>query len=723
MLIEKKHDSKTATKQLLLVLLFILACFLLSNAVNFANERVDSNVPFIGGRYYISDIETYKSESVFIGSNWIFVPNIDYDLIDSGNYGYWDYNSVTYATGVSISSVSGWNNLGDDVVWHNVGEDGVVFNTFEREGKTKKAALYVATIVFDDPGDTYYLNIPESCGLTVIYCNGDKLGTLWDREGEWAPAFGYGYFQVPIIPDSNGIARVMIAVSSDARIFNPGLSAYPSITNSEVSAKYTIIPSIWLTLQLVLFFFVLVGGLMISRTFKYRRRYYLLILLEVLILIYTVVDCHFVSFSAIQEEMLSYILLILMDMIMYNFINSFFLSPELEGREKTIIRLSGIPVIVTGIILILSVIFKTSLLGTTFPIVSSIAFEIVITILCGLNMLTIYYHNTSDLYCMIILVSYIFFYVNIYAGSKGIYNLPTYSIFFFIANLTMTFYYITRYIIQERRLSDTIDHMQYLVHEKTLHISEINKDLYNTNKRLLENEQARKNVLSNVSHDLRTPITAIRGYAELLLTSGQKMSETQRENYLQNIIRRASQMERIISDIVDLTRLESGANEFQFTDVSISELLDEICMMYETDLANTKKRLTLDIPEDDLLFVRADPKKLSRVFENLISNAVNYTFEEAEIKVKAWRENADKELSEQTVHITVSDNGIGIPENEIPMVFDRFYRAKNSGGNIKGTGIGLSIVKTIIDRHDATITVESTIGKGTTFHVTMKATY
>ena len=76
-----------------------------------------------------------------------------------------------------------------------------------------------------------------------------------------------------------------------------------------------------------------------------------------------------------------------------------------------------------------------------------------------------------------------------------------------------------------------------------------------------------------------------------------------------------------------------------------------------------------------------------------------------------------------TVNIEISDNGIGIPENEIPMIFDRFYRAKNSGQNIKGTGIGLSIVKTIVDRHDAKISVKSAIGKGTTFLIEMKATY
>ena len=153
----------------------------------------------------------------------------------------------------------------------------------------------------------------------------------------------------------------------------------------------------------------------------------------------------------------------------------------------------------------------------------------------------------------------------------------------------------------------------------------------------------------------------------------------------------------------------------------VTELLDEICMMYEADLQETKKEFTVDLPDDDLLFIKGDPKKLSRVFENLISNAINYTYDEAKIEVRAWRREADKQTPYETINVDIKDNGIGIPENEIPMIFDRFYRAKNSGKNIKGTGIGLSIVKTIIDRHDATISVDSAIGKGTTFHIELKA--
>ena len=239
----------------------------------------------------------------------------------------------------------------------------------------------------------------------------------------------------------------------------------------------------------------------------------------------------------------------------------------------------------------------------------------------------------------------------------------------------------------------------------------------------MQGEQARKNVMSNVSHDLRTPITAIRGYAELMLSSGDRLSPAQREGYLTNIVRRSEQMERIVSDIMELTRMEASNAEFNFSDISLCEMLDEVTMMYSMDLEGTKKHITLDIPEDDALMIKGDPRKISRVFENLVSNAINYTGEEALIAIKAWRTGADLPIDKQNIHVTVSDNGIGIPEDSISRIFDRFYRAKNSGINIKGTGLGLAIVKLICDKHEAKITVTSKIGVGTTFEVVFNATY
>ena len=111
--------------------------------------------------------------------------------------------------------------------------------------------------------------------------------------------------------------------------------------------------------------------------------------------------------------------------------------------------------------------------------------------------------------------------------------------------------------MQYSELVNNATHLKLAIEQKTAHISEINRDLVNTNKKLLSNEEARKNVMSNVSHDLRTPITAIRGYAELLLKGGQTLSDEQRDTYLNNILKRSQQMERIVSDIVEISKMES----------------------------------------------------------------------------------------------------------------------------------------------------------------------
>ena len=208
-----------------------------------------------------------------------------------------------------------------------------------------------------------------------------------------------------------------------------------------------------------------------------------------------------------------------------------------------------------------------------------------------------------------------------------------------------------------------------------------------------------------------------------MISAQDNLTLEQRNSYLANIVRRSEQMERIVSDIMELTRMESSEAEFQFTSVSISEMLDELVMMYSMDLEDTKKTLSLELPPRDSLIANADPAKISRVFENLISNAINYTGPEASIVIKAWRTGDSAHIATQKIHITVEDNGIGIPEQDISKIFDRFYRAHNSGVNIKGTGLGLAIVKLIIDKHDAQISVRSKLGVGTTFEVVLRAGY
>ena len=717
--IDGKRAKTNQTKQLLLVLLFILACILLSHQINYIATRRDAGLECNNGIYEVPD----TTGMVYIGEDLIFVPNIDYEDIDSGDFSFYDYLSIPYASEVSISTEAGWYELGEQALFHNYDQFNGI-RTITREGKEKTCGVYIMTLHFENPNTSYTLSIPNVNGLVKIYCNDNNLGFLWRRTDEWSPTVGFGYGFVPITPDEDGMARIMIAVSTNTKIYNPGLVSFPSVTPSSEAVTGAVVPSLWLMIQLILYMFVLIGGLFISRTFKNRSVFYYFISIEFLIIVFTMIDCNFIALDTYNREMVKFILLIAINTVVYVFINAFY--EPLDKKEKhRFFTFSPIVVSLAAVLLCLWAMYRLPVFSEAFPLIPEIIFICLVALASAYNLIVIHFGEKPSIYTTIIVVCQIFFSVNALSTTNinRTFNVPTYSVFFVLANITLEFFFIMRYVLQARKLEDTMEHMQFLVQEKTLRISEINKDLFNTNKRLMENEQARKNVLSNVSHDLRTPITAIRGYAEILLSRHETLNTSQKENYLRNIIRRAEQMERIISDIVELTRLESNANEFQFMDVSISELLDEICMMYEADLQDTKKELIVEIPDDDLLFVKADPKKLSRVFENLISNSINYTYEEARIVVKAWREGEDKPITAQTINIEISDNGIGIPENEVPMIFDRFYRAKNSGQNIKGTGIGLSIVKTIVDRHDATISVKSAIGQGTSFHIVMKATY
>ena len=355
---------------------------------------------------------------------------------------------------------------------------------------------------------------------------------------------------------------------------------------------------------------------------------------------------------------------------------------------------------------------------------AAIAFGLVVITGNILKDILLYRSKNPNQLLVAMSLSFVFFvlYLSVLLDGTAVYLLPTYSVLYILFALAVEIIIVLRYINQKKMLERDSDNLKRQVHEKTQYISEINRDLIETNKKLMEGEQARKNVLSNVSHDLRTPITAIRGYAELILSSGDRLGPEQKEAYLTNIVRRSEQMERIVSDIMELTRMEASDAEFIFSDVSLCEMLDEVTMMYSMDLDGSNKHISLDIPEDDALIVKGDPRKLSRVFENLVSNSINYTGDEAQIAIKAWRTGADLPIEKQKIHVTVSDNGIGIPEDSLSRIFDRFYRAKNSGVNIKGTGLGLAIVKLICDKHDAKITVKSQIGIGTTFEVIFNAT-
>lgn len=714
----------TTRTNLLFVVLFTTIFLLVSYVFGIINARSDSGLKFNteNGCYDFEENNVAANDSSFIGENWIFAPNISVtDFIES-DHNYYLYSNGPYASGVSISG-SGWDNLGSNAEWHNSHtERSKTLRSYEFQNHSYNSGAYFMKFHLPTDLSTINISIPFISGEAYIYCNGSFVGSLGEADYDANISFDVscGYSSLSLPSDENNNVELVIIVISDTLMPYQGITSIPAIEGNSADADAIAISSSWLVIVVSLTVFSVLGGWIISKTFHNIRKYYFFAASNIVFVLYFLCDNNYLVMNALTRSVTCFSLFILLIVLFYDFISALFIDAE-QNKVMLFLRCDNKIVACMGIALVALVLLDISLVDSNYLNIVSKIFAITLLGICVIKVFFIYSdsrHSTIGL-CSAVTGVFLFSYMMI--EDSRIINISIYSIFYIIAISAIELVFVYNYLQQFREVRESENHLQYVVKKKTQHISEINVDLYNTNKKLIQNEEARKNVMSNVSHDLRTPIAAIRGYAELMLGAKDTMSDEQKTMYLQNIIRRSQQMERIVSDIVELSRMESSGNEFNFMDCSVSELLDEIYSLFYADLRNTDKKFTINLPEDDLLIVKADPKKLSRVFENLISNAINYTNDSAKIEIKAWRTGQELAIEDQRVHVTVSDNGIGIPAEEIPLIFDRFYRAKNSGKNIKGTGLGLSIVKLIVDKHDAEISIESKLDYGTTFHIIMKA--
>ncbi|AOZ93873.1 two-component system histidine kinase PnpS [Paenibacillus crassostreae] len=226
-------------------------------------------------------------------------------------------------------------------------------------------------------------------------------------------------------------------------------------------------------------------------------------------------------------------------------------------------------------------------------------------------------------------------------------------------------------------------------------------------------ENMRSEFVTNVSHELKTPIAAVRGFAETLLGGGVTDEKTAR-SFLQIIYDESERLNRLISDILDLSKIEQKNIAMDCSPVHISSFFES---MFETmSFVAEKKKISLqsDVPAE--LFIEADEDKLKQIFMNLLSNAVNYTQEGGKVKVTV-RHLEDDEGRER-IQFTVSDTGLGIPKKDLPRIFERFYRVDKARSRFSGgTGLGLSIVKHLVDLHRGTVTVESEWNIGSAFTI------
>jgi two-component system, OmpR family, phosphate regulon sensor histidine kinase PhoR len=222
-------------------------------------------------------------------------------------------------------------------------------------------------------------------------------------------------------------------------------------------------------------------------------------------------------------------------------------------------------------------------------------------------------------------------------------------------------------------------------------------------------EQMRKDFVANVSHELKTPITSIKGFAETLL-EGAGENEQIREQFLTIILNESHRMQSLIQDLLDLSKIEQQGFELAIQPVHLQELFEEISMMLSGKAADKNISMGLHLT-DEPLYIEADPLRLKQIFINLINNGLMYTPAGGSIDVLAKEK-------EDFVEISVRDTGIGISEEEIPRIFERFYRVdKARSRNSGGTGLGLAIVKHLVEAHHGKIEVTSKVGEGTTFTV------
>jgi len=226
-------------------------------------------------------------------------------------------------------------------------------------------------------------------------------------------------------------------------------------------------------------------------------------------------------------------------------------------------------------------------------------------------------------------------------------------------------------------------------------------------------EDIRKDFVANVSHELRTPISSIKGYAETLL-DGKADSEDNVKEFLGIIYQDSNRLANLIDDLLDLSKIESGKMNMEFEPLEVLPLLKRCVNVLEKTAKDKKLSIKLEIP-DNIAKASGDHKRLSQVFLNLLDNAIKYTPEGGSIRVGA----ASKE---KFIQVDISDTGVGIPDKDLPRIFERFYRVdKARSRELGGTGLGLSIVKHIVQAHNGQIWVQSTLGQGSTFSFTIPA--
>lgn len=225
-------------------------------------------------------------------------------------------------------------------------------------------------------------------------------------------------------------------------------------------------------------------------------------------------------------------------------------------------------------------------------------------------------------------------------------------------------------------------------------------------------DQMRRELVANISHDLRSPLASVQGYLETVLMKNDQLSEDAKNRYIKTSLRNTRRLNHLVSGLFELSKLDARQIEPDIEPFAITELVQDVVMQFKPRAEEQGIELKAKLPER-LAVVRADIALVERALSNLIDNALQYTSEGDSVRIVLTNSGG-------SVCTQVIDTGPGIPSDDLPHIFDRFYRVEKSRDRARGgAGLGLAIARKIMQLHGRELTVESTVGKGTTFAFTL----
>jgi len=235
--------------------------------------------------------------------------------------------------------------------------------------------------------------------------------------------------------------------------------------------------------------------------------------------------------------------------------------------------------------------------------------------------------------------------------------------------------------------------------------------------REVELNAAQSRFISNVSHELRTPLFNIKSFIETLYEYGDELSEEQKHEFLDTANRETDRLTRLVNDVLDLSRLESG-RQYRFDATELYSTIEQTLRTYQLNARDKGIELQKEIASD-IMPAWANYDLLLQVLGNLVGNALKFTSSGGKVLIKAYnRQEPSPNYPHQSINrvrVEVSDTGTGISPEDQKRIFDRFFRIENRVHTLEGTGLGLSIVRNIIEKHHSKVHVHSELGVGTTF--------